>query len=44
MNRYAKEVDDFVDGITDALAGRLNEKIIPHGQIKDAFKTLTTKI
>lgn len=44
MNRYAKEVDDFVDGITDALAGILNEKIIPYGQIKDALKTLQTNL
>ena len=44
MNRFAREVDDFVDGITDALAGRLNEKIIPYKQIKEALKSLQTKI
>ena len=27
MSRYAKEVEDFVDGVTEALAGRLNKKI-----------------
>lgn len=34
MNQYAREVDGFVDGITDALARRLNEKIIPHSKLK----------
>ena len=40
MNWYASEVNDFVDGIADALDGRLNEKIIPQKQIKGALKSL----
>ena len=40
MNRYAKEIDYFVDGVNDALAEKWSEKIIPHGQMKNAIKAL----